>query len=128
MHGRSRITIDPHTPIMPERSTLGFHQPRRHCLHQARSVVRCSARRMKGELASFQKTAHKTDFCTLYLLSCLWMTAPNELYFVFWCGHSRDSNGYYYETASWVPYHIHTTWCNHSPCAELGFSTQHNKI
>ena len=38
------------------------------------------------------------------------MTAPMS-YFVFWCGHSRDSNGYYYYyvTVSWVPYHIHTT-------------------
>ena len=29
-------------------------------------------------------------------------------YFVFWCGHPKDSNGYYYVTASWVPYHIRT--------------------
>ena len=29
----------------------------------------------------------------------------------------------YYVTASWVPYHIHTMRCDHSPCAELGFST-----
>ena len=29
---------------------------------------------------------------------------------------------------SWVPYHIHTTWCDHSPCAELEFSTPHNMI
>ena len=74
------------------------------------------------------RTARKTDFGTLCLLSCLlWMTAPmNE--FVFWCGHSRDSNGYYYVTASWVPYHIHTTWCGHSPCTALGFSTPHDMI
>ena len=44
-------------------------------------------------------------------------------YFVFWCGHSRDSNGYCYVTASWVPYHVYTTWCDHSPCAELALST-----
>ena len=50
--------------------------------------------------------------------------------FVFCCGHSRDSIGYYYVTASWVPYHIHTTCCDHSPCAGLGlgFSTPHNMI
>ena len=36
------------------------------------------------------------------------------------------TNGYYYITASWVPYHIHTARCDHSPCAELGFSTPHN--
>ena len=32
-------------------------------------------------------------------------------YFVCLCGHSRDGNdGYYYVTASWGPYHIHTTY------------------
>ena len=35
---------------MPARSTLGFHQPGRHCLQQALSAVRCSASRRKGEL------------------------------------------------------------------------------
>ena len=44
----------------------------------------------------------KTDF--LSALSCLWMTAPMS-YLMFWCGHSRDSNGYYYAPASWVPPH-----------------------
>ena len=52
--------------------------------------------------------------------------SANNVYFVFWCGHSRDSNGRYYVTASWVPYHIHTTRRDHSLCAELGFSTPHN--
>ena len=42
------MTIDPRIPTMPGRSTSGFHQPSRHCLHQARSTVRCSASRMKG--------------------------------------------------------------------------------
>ena len=50
VHGRSRMTIDPRIPTIPGRSTSGFHQPGRHCLHQARSAVRCSASRMKGEL------------------------------------------------------------------------------
>ena len=49
-HGRSRMTIDPRILTMPGRSTSGFHQPGRHCLHQARSAVRCSASPMKGEL------------------------------------------------------------------------------
>ena len=52
VHGRSRMAIDPRIPTMPERSTPGFHQPGRHCLHQARSAVRCSTNRMKGELHS----------------------------------------------------------------------------
>ena len=48
--GRSRMTIDPRIPTMPGRSISGFHRPGRHCLHQARSAVRCPASRMKGEL------------------------------------------------------------------------------
>ena len=50
VHSRSRMTIDPRIPTLPGRSTSGFHQPGRHCLHQARSAVRYSASRMKGEL------------------------------------------------------------------------------
>ena len=50
MHGRSRMTIDPRIPAMPERSMTGVHRPGRHCLHQARNAVRCSASRMEGEL------------------------------------------------------------------------------
>ena len=50
VHGRSRMTIAPRILTIPGRSTSGFHQPGRHCLHQARSAVRCSASRMKGEL------------------------------------------------------------------------------
>ena len=50
VHGGSRMTIDPRIPTMPGRSTSGFHQPGRHFLHRARSAVRCSASRMKGEL------------------------------------------------------------------------------
>ena len=48
VHGRSRMTIDPRIPTMPGRSTSGFHQPGRHCLHQARSAVRCSTSHMKS--------------------------------------------------------------------------------
>ena len=50
VHGSNCMTIDLRIPTMPGRSTSGFHQPGRHCLHQARSAVRCSASRMKGEL------------------------------------------------------------------------------
>ena len=48
--GLSRITIDPRIPTLPGRSLSGLHRPGRHCLHQARSAVRCTASRMKGEL------------------------------------------------------------------------------
>ena len=37
------MTMDPRIPTTPRRSTSGFHQPGRYCLHQARSAVRCSA-------------------------------------------------------------------------------------
>ena len=73
------------------------------------------------------RTVHKTDVGTLCLLSCLEMTAPMG-YFVFWCGHSRDSIGCYYVTASWVLYLIRTTRCDHSPCSKSGCSTPHNMI
>ena len=43
VHSVSRMTIDPRIPTLPGRSTSGFHQSGRHCLHQARSAVRCSA-------------------------------------------------------------------------------------
>ena len=35
---------------MPGRSTSGFDQPGRHCLHQARSAVRCSAESLASPL------------------------------------------------------------------------------
>ena len=44
------MTIDPLVPTISGRSMPGFHQPGRHCLHQARSSVRCSASCRKGEL------------------------------------------------------------------------------
>ena len=50
MDGGSRVTMDPHIPTVPGRSTSDFHRPGRHCLHQARSAVRCSASRMKSGL------------------------------------------------------------------------------
>ena len=58
MHGRSRMTRDPRIPTMLGRSTSGFHQPGRHCLHQARSAVRCSASRMKGDLLWLEGGGH----------------------------------------------------------------------
>ena len=108
VHGLSRMTVDPRVPTMLERSTSGFHQLGRHCSHQARSAVRCSASRMKGELHPSMN--HSQDGLRHLVPTLLRMDdRADELYFVFWCGHSRDSNGYYYVTASWVPYHIHTT-------------------
>ena len=50
MHNGSRVAIGPRIPTLPGRNTSGFHRPGRHCLHQARSAVRCSASRIKGEL------------------------------------------------------------------------------
>ena len=112
VHGRSRMTVDPRIPTVPGRSMSGFHQPGRHCLHQARSAVRCSASRMEGELhpSKSRSAAHKTDFGTLCLLSCLWLTASMRSTLFYGVATSETAmNGYYYVTASWVPYHIHTT-------------------
>ena len=42
-----------HTPSHPYHAGtehVGFHQPGKQCLHEARSAVRCLASRMKGEL------------------------------------------------------------------------------
>ena len=50
MHSRSLKTSDPSIPIMPGRSTSGFHRRGRHHVHQARSAVRCSGSHVKGEL------------------------------------------------------------------------------
>ena len=108
VRGRSRMTINPRIPTMPGRSTSGFHHPGKHCLHQKREAGYGAMRVAWRVNRILPRTARKTDFGTLCLLSRLWMTAPMS-YFVFWCGHSRDRNGYYsYVTASWVPYHIHT--------------------
>ena len=43
-------TIDPRIPTVSGRSTWGFHPPGKHCLHQGRSAVVCSASSVKGEL------------------------------------------------------------------------------
>ena len=42
VRGLGRMTIGSRIHTIPGRSTSGFHQPGRHCLHQARSAVRCS--------------------------------------------------------------------------------------
>ena len=61
------------------------------------------------------RAARKTDFGTLCLLSCLWMTA--SMRYTLFSGVATPEtalNGYYYVRASWVPYHIDTTWFDHS--------------
>ena len=47
---------DPRIPTMPGRRTSGFHRPGRHCWCRARSALRCSPSRIKGEL-------HPTQNC-----------------------------------------------------------------
>ena len=89
VHGRSCTIIDPCTPTVPGRSLSGFHQSGRHCLQQARSAVRCSASRMKGELHPSKNrplVRPASAPCVAYGLQ-----RPMS-YLVFWCGHSRDSN------------------------------------
>ena len=81
MHGRSRMTIHPRTPATPGRSTSGFHQPGRHCLHQARSAGRCSASRMKGELHPSKNRA-QDGRRHLVPTSLLADNSANEIHFV----------------------------------------------
>ena len=102
LHGRERIAIDPRIPTMLGRSTSGFHQPGRHCLHQAQIAVRCSASRTEGELhpsknRSYNELRHLVP--TILPMD----DSANKLLCFFWCGNSGDSNGYNYATASWVP-------------------------
>ena len=72
MHGRGRATKDHPIPTIPGRSTSGFHRPGRHYLLQARSAMRCSGSPVKGE-------QHQTKNRLSGGLSCIWMTASNEL-------------------------------------------------
>ena len=61
------------------------------------------------------RIARKTDFGTSRLFSCLWMTGANELIcFLVW-PLQRQQWELPCKTASWVPYHIHTTCCDYSP-------------
>ena len=50
-----RYATDPRIPTMPGWSMSGLNLPGRHHVHQARSVVRCSAGRTKGKLQSCQE-------------------------------------------------------------------------
>ena len=53
MHGRSRMTMNPHIPIYNAgRSTSGIHRPDRHCSYRTRSAVRCSASRLVARRVS----------------------------------------------------------------------------
>ena len=72
MHGRSRMIVDLRIHTTSGRSTSGFHRPGRHREHQARSVVRCSASCIKGELHPARNRLRGG-------LSCVRMTAWSEL-------------------------------------------------
>ena len=104
VHGRgSRVSIDPRIPTMPGRSTSGFHQPGRHCLHHARRSVRCSASRMKGELHpsknhSYDGLRHLVP--TFFLMD----DSANEIFcFLVWPLQRQQWVLLYYITTSWVP-------------------------
>ena len=64
MHSRSLETIDPRIPAMPGPSSASdFHPPGRHRLHRtARSAVRYSASRVKGESCILLRTTCEADF------------------------------------------------------------------
>ena len=83
-HGCSRMTIQPRISTMPGRSTSGFHQPGRHCWHQARSAVRCSSSRMMVELHPSKNRSY--DGLWLLVPTLLLMDdSANELrFFLVW--------------------------------------------
>ena len=108
VNGRSRMAVDPRIPTMPGRSMSGFHQTGRHCLHQARSTVRSWTSRMKGDVHP-SKSRSQDGLRHLVPTFLLMDDGANEFRCVYWCDHSRGSNGYYYVTASWAPYLVHTT-------------------
>ena len=71
VHGHSRMTIDPRIPTMPGRSTSGFHQPGRHCLHQASTKRReVFGESHEGWAASFQEPlVRRTSAPSAYFLA-----------------------------------------------------------
>ena len=104
MHGRSRRTVDPRIPTMPGRSTSGFHRPVA-CSHQARSETRGV-----GRVARRVRAASSDES----LLRRIFLHVDDKrlliiVYLISGVATSRDSDGVYYVTASWVPYHTHTT-------------------
>ena len=77
MHGCSRVTIDPRIPVYNAGTEehVGFSPTRQTSLqHQARSAVRCSRR-----IVGFEGELHPTKNRLWGGLSCIWMTASNEL-------------------------------------------------
>ena len=136
VHGRCRMTIDPSIPTLPGRSTSGFRQPGRHCMHQARSAVRCPASRMKGETASFREPhVRRTSAPFAYFLLmddsandllCFLVRPLLRLQFVSLCislvggwggGNSRDSLFSMFKGDGIE----RITSCFFSPCPHLGF-------
>ena len=89
-----------HVGFSPTRQTLSVPSAkRREVFGESHEGVNCI----------LPRTARKTDFGMYVPTFLLVDDSANELYFVFWCGHSSISNGCYCAIASWVPYHIHTT-------------------
>ena len=82
VHGRRRMTIGLRIhPYYAGTEHVGFSPTRGgHCLHQARSAVRCSASRMKGELHPSTNRSYKDGLRHLVptFLASLWMTAPTR--------------------------------------------------
>ena len=110
VRGRIRMTI-----YIPSHSYYAGTEHVGFCTNQAdipctKREASCGVRRVPSIRVNciLPRTARKTDSGTLPLLSCLWMTAPISCFF--FGGHSRQSNIDYFESASWVLYHIHTSW------------------
>ena len=90
MHGCSRMTIDLCISAMPGRSTSGFHRPGRHLL----ATKSAKRREVFGEWHEGVSCLAPTKNHLWGGLSCVWMTASNQLIDSFsGVATSRDSNG-----------------------------------
>ena len=94
-----RMTIDPRIPTTSGRSTSSLHRTGRH---QARSAVRRSASRMKGEL----HPTCESDFGTLCVPYLHMDDGVERLNSFFGRGHLQRQQWVYFAPASRVPDHI----------------------
>ena len=120
MYGRSRMTIHPRITTMPGLQTSGSHRTGRHCLHQARSAVRCSASRKKSELHATTSRSGSGPRCLVRTLVHM-ADSAERLNLLSGLAKSGDSNGYTMQLPRRCLIRL-------SPSTELRFSTRHNKI
>ena len=111
MLGRSRKTADPCLPTMPGRSTSGFHRRGRHRVHRARSAVRCSASRVKGELHPAKNHLRRglPHLVSTSLHIYTWTTASKYICFLVWPFPETANVGMLCNCLVGALPHMHTT-------------------